>query len=196
MKLTLASSSPYRRQLLERFGLAFEHCAPNVDEHPNPGEDPAHLAERLSITKARAIHSQVPPDHDSLHLIIGSDQTAACNGQLYGKPGNAESATQQLTSLSGNTAVFYTGVCVLNRASQTQLSAVVSTTVIFRTLDTSSITRYLEREQPFDCAGSFKAEGLGIALFEAIHSDDPTALTGLPLIRLRQLLEQSGCQII
>ncbi|MEH6637952.1 MAG: nucleoside triphosphate pyrophosphatase [Porticoccaceae bacterium] len=196
MKLTLASSSPYRRQLLERFGLAFEHCAPNVDEQANPGEDPAHLAERLSIAKAQAIHTQLQSGSDPLHLIIGSDQTAACNGRLYGKPGNAKSAAQQLTNLSGNTVVFHTGVCVLNRATQTQLSAVVSTTVIFRTLDTSSITRYLEREQPFDCAGSFKAEGLGIALFEAIHSDDPTALTGLPLIRLRQLLEQSGCRVI
>ncbi|MEH6542783.1 MAG: nucleoside triphosphate pyrophosphatase [Porticoccaceae bacterium] len=196
MKLTLASSSPYRRQLLERFGLAFEHCAPNVDEQANPGEDPAHLAERLSIAKAQAIHTQLQSGSDPLHLIIGSDQTAVCNGRLYGKPGNAKSAAQQLTSLSGNTVVFHTGVCVLNRATQTQLSAVVSTTVIFRALDTSSITRYLEREQPFDCAGSFKAEGLGIALFEAIHSDDPTALTGLPLIRLRQLLEQSGCRVI
>lgn len=191
MKLVLASSSPYRRQLLERLELAFEHSAPNIDERPKPDENPAQTAERLAINKARALASRYPE-----HLIIGSDQTAVCDNRLYGKPGNAETAITQLTSLSGNTAVFHTGVCVLNSATNTVLSAVVSTTVVFRPLEPGTINHYIEREKPFDCAGSFKAEGLGIALFDAIHSDDPTALTGLPLIRLRQLLEQSGCQVI
>ena len=196
MNLILASSSPYRRQLLERFGLPFEHYAPDVDEQAKPGENPLQLAERLSLAKALAVQSQLSRKQTPHHWIIGSDQTAACEGQLYGKPGDFDSALKQLSALSGKTALFHTGVCVLNSATQTQLSAVVSTRVVFRSLENDTIIRYLEREQPFDCAGSFKAEGLGITLFDAIHSDDPTALTGLPLIRLRQLLEQSGCQVI
>lgn len=191
MKLLLASSSPYRRQLLGRFGQPFECCAPNINEERQPHEDPVNLAERLSIAKAQAVAPHYPE-----HLIIGSDQTAVCGDVLYAKPGNLASATRQLAELSGKTALFHSGVCVLNSSTRTVSSAVVTTTVTFRTLREDTIKRYLEREQTLDCAGSFKAEGLGIALFDSICSEDPSALLGLPLIRLRELLEASGYPLI
>ena len=191
MQLILASSSRYRRELLERLGLPFEQLSPDIDESHIPNENPTQLAKRLSIAKAKKLAQKF---HQ--HLIIGSDQTVECLNQTYNKPGNAISAAKQLSALSGNTAFFHTGICILDSASNRELSDVVSTKVVFRELDEATISRYLKQDQPYDCAGSFKAESLGIALFEAIYSDDPTALMGLPLIRLSQFLEQSGCPVI
>lgn len=191
MKLLLASSSPYRKQLLERFRLPFECAAPEIDETSLPDEDAAELAERLSVEKAQVLASRFPR-----HLIIGSDQTAICGEKIYTKPGDLNSAERQLEELSGKTVLFHSGLCVLNSVSQEISSAVVTTSVRFRVLDKTTTRRYLEREKPFDCVGSFKAEGLGIALFDSIHSDDPTALMGLPLIRLSHLLELAGLPVI
>lgn len=191
MKIVLASTSPYRRELFARFGLPFSQLAPGVDECPLAGEPPAALATRLSEAKARAL-AHCCPDA----LIIGSDQTAVCGGLALGKPGNFAAARVQLQRLSGQTAHFYTAVTVLNATSGKAASRTAITEVVFRTLAPTEIDRYLEREQPYDCAGSFKAEGLGIALFKALRSDDPTALIGLPLIQLRELLAEFGVDVI
>jgi septum formation protein len=191
MKVVLASTSPYRRELLARFGLPFSQLASGVDESPLTGEPPAALAARLSEAKTRALVQRCPDA-----LIIGSDQTAASGGLTFGKPGNFAAARAQLQRLSGQTAHFYTAVTVLNAASGEAASRTTITEVVFRTLKPEEIDRYLEREQPYDCAGSFKAEGLGIALFKAIRSDDPTALIGLPLIQLRELLSGFGIDVM
>ena len=185
--LVLASSSPYRRMLLERLGVPFTVVSPRIDETPQPGERPAEIALRLAEAKARAVAPTSPGA-----LIIGSDQVAECGGAVVGKPRDAAHALEQLRAMRGRTAVFHTGVALLNSASgrcQTALVDVVST---FRTLDDAALENYLEREQPFDCAGSVKAEALGIALFTRIASDDPTALIGLPLIRLTDMLLAEG----
>lgn len=191
MKVVLASTSPYRRELFARFGLPFSQLAPGVDECPRAGEAPSALAARLSEAKARALMQRCPDA-----LIIGSDQTAVCGSLRLGKPGDFATARAQLRHLSGQTAQFYTAVTVLNAVSGKAASRTVITEVVFRTLTTAEIERYLEREQPYDCAGSFKAEGLGIALFKALRSDDPTALVGLPLIQLRALLAEFGVDVI
>jgi len=191
MKLLLASSSPYRRELLSRLHVPFDWQAPEVDEQPQAGEKPEQLALRLSSSKAHALaagHSE--------HLIIGSDQVASCRGKSINKPGNYANAFKQLQELSGQRAYFYTGLCVLNSSSGRSIADTVTTEVVFRPLSDTDIERYLKCEQPYDCAGSFKAEGLGIALFEAISSNDNTAIIGLPLIRLRQMLEEFNYRVL
>ena len=185
MKLLLASSSPYRRELLSRLHIPFNWQAPDIDECALEGETPQQLALRLSSSKARALaasHKQ--------HLIIGSDQVASCRGQSINKPGDYANAFKQLQELSGQRVDFYTGLCVLDSASGRSSADTVITEVVFRQLSDTDIDSYLRCEQPYDCAGSFKAEGLGIALFDRISSDDNTAIIGLPLIRLRQMLEE------
>ena len=187
-QLTLASTSRYRRELLSRLRLAFDVAAPDVDETPQPGEAPRALALRLALAKARDVAARHPGA-----IVIGSDQVADLAGRPLGKPGTHERALAQLRAMSGQTVVFQTAlsvVCLASGFEQTDLAAVE---VRFRTLNEGEIERYLRAEQPYDCAGSAKSEGLGIALLEAIHSDDPTALVGLPLIRTARMLRAAGC---
>lgn len=187
--LILASSSRYRKGLLERAGFSPECIAPNIDETPQLGESPAACAERLSIAKAQAIAKQ----HRAA-IVIGSDQVAALGDKLLSKPGTIAVAQQQLMAQSGQTVEFHTGLCVCY--GDDLLATVVSTRVQFRTLTEREITHYLQREQPFDCAGSFKSEGLGINLFERITSDDPSALVGLPLIKTTEFLRTFGLNVL
>lgn len=185
--LILASTSPYRRELLARLGLPFETQTPAVDETPLPGEAPRELALRLARAKAQDVAR-----HHPQALVIGSDQVADLHGQPLGKPGSHERARAQLSRMSGQTVLFHTAVslaCAARGLLQTELATV---RVRFRELDAASIERYLRAEQPYDCAGSAKSEGLGIALLAAIESDDPTALIGLPLIRTAALLRAAG----
>lgn len=189
--LILASTSPYRRQLLERLGIDFITAVPDVDESPLAGEEPEHMVRRLSEAKARAIAAQHPNA-----LIIGSDQMAVCGDEVLGKPGTHDKAVTQLTHLSGQRVNFLTGLCVYNNSSGRVQLDVIPFHVVFRTLDAAMIENYLRREQPYNCAGSFKSEGLGTALFERLEGDDPTALIGLPLIRLTRMLEQEGIRVI
>ena len=190
-KLILASSSPFRRQLLARLALEFESVAPEVDESALPGESPQQLARRLAQAKAQtvALHH-----HDA--LVIGSDQVAAINSEIIGKPLNHDTAVDQLRRASGKTMEFHTAVSVINSATGIVQQDVVPVAVKFRQLDDETITRYLLREQPYGCAGSFKSEGLGVALLDSIHGDDPSALIGLPLICLIRMLEREGITII
>lgn len=195
-KLILASSSPYRAQLLARLEIPFEAFSPDVDEHPRTGETPEQLVSRLALTKARALVSRHPDA-----LIIGSDQVAvpteaAEGAALLGKPGTAARAREQLARLSGRSVIFLTGLCLLDAASGQDQTRVVTTRVQFRPLDAREIERYVAREQPLDCAGAFKSEGLGIALFEAIEGDDPNALVGLPLIELCRMLGRAGVDVL
>lgn len=185
--LILASTSPYRRQLLERLGLPFTSAAPDIDERPRPGESPQVLVLRLAEAKARAIASTHPNA-----LVIGSDQVACIDKDILGKPGDRACAIAQLERASGRTVVFQTGLCLLDTVSGRAQTLVEPFRVHFRHLDRRQIEGYLDREQPFDCAGSFKSEGLGIALFERLEGDDPNTLIGLPLIRLVSLLESAG----
>ena len=191
MQLVLASSSPYRRALLERLGLPFTAAAPDVAEERLPGEPADAMAGRLARAKALAVASAFPSC-----LVIGSDQVAECEGRFLGKPGTHERARAQLRALSGREAVFHTAVCVHNTTTRSTLGRVVPSRVRFRTLDDAAIERYLEREPAYDCAGSAKVEGLGIALLERVESDDPTALVGLPLIALVSLLREHGCDVV
>lgn len=186
MPLILASTSRYRRELLERLRLPFHIARPDVDEAPLPGETPSALARRLAWAKAKAIAAQHPDA-----WIIGSDQVAALDAQPLGKPGNRENALAQLGAMSGREIAFHTAVCLL-RGDEPALEAVDVTRVRFRDLQAGEIERYIDAEQPLDCAGSFKSEGLGIALFEHIDSKDPTALVGLPLIALSGMLRDAG----
>ena len=185
--LVLGSTSVYRRELLQRLRLPFTVAAPAVDETPLPGEPPAQLAQRLALAKAHAVAALHPEA-----VVIGSDQVADLAGQPLGKPGDHARATAQLQRMRGHTVVFHTAVAVVCHASgfvQTDLAPV---RVRFRELSDAEIERYLRAEQPYDCAGSAKSEGLGISLLEAIDSDDPTALIGLPLIRTCRLLRAAG----
>jgi septum formation protein len=184
--LILASTSRYRRALLERFGVPFKALAPGVAEGHLPGESPPERALRLALQKARAVALAHPGA-----LVIGSDQVAAHADRVLDKPQDAARCRQQLCELSGNTARFYTGCAVLGGAGL-ELTHVDTTTVVFRTLAENEIERYVMREQPYDCAGGFKAEGLGICLFERIESEDPSALIGLPLIWLAGALRAAG----
>jgi septum formation protein len=186
VRLVLASTSRYRRELLERLRLPFDVARPEVDETPLAGEAPAALAARLSSAKAAAVARLAPGA-----WVLGSDQVAELDGAPLGKPGSREAAIAQLASMSGRAVVFHTGVC-LAREGAAPLAAADTTRVRFRELDPLEIARYVDAEQPLDCAGSFKSEGLGIALFEAIESTDPTALVGLPLIATARLLRQAG----
>lgn len=185
--LVLCSTSRYRRDLLERLRLPFTCAAPEIDEAPRPQEPVAALSERLAIAKARAL-TAVFPDA----LLIGSDQAASADGRLLGKPMHREAAIAQLLHASGREVVFHTAVAVLNAATDSCRVERDLTCVRFRTLQRREIERYLDQEAALDCAGSFKCEGLGIALFDAIETRDPTALIGLPLIATARLLRSFG----
>ncbi|MCB1929036.1 MAG: septum formation inhibitor Maf [Rhodocyclaceae bacterium] len=186
-RIVLASTSKYRKLLLERFGLAFETARPDTDETALPDESPTATAERLALAKAQAVRSHYPDA-----LIIGSDQVAHMDGQVFGKPGTVDAAIGQLTRMSGRTVVFDTALCLLDAASGEFRVETVPTRVRFRELVDDEIRRYVDIERPLDCAGSAKSEGLGITLLEALSGDDPTALVGLPLIALARMLRASG----
>ena len=189
--LILASTSRYRRELLERLRLPFDVVSPQVDETPRPGERPAELAERLAQAKAAAVAVLHPNA-----VVIGSDQVADLNGQALGKPGNHANAVAQLRQMRGQSVVFQTAVavvCLQSGFEQTDLAAVK---VQFRALGDEEIENYLQAEQPYDCAGSAKSEGLGITLLEAIENDDPTALVGLPLIRTCRMIQAAGIPLL
>ena len=190
-RLVLASTSRYRKALLERLGLAFEVAAPGVDEAPLPGEAPQDTALRLSLLKARALAGRFGDA-----LIIGSDQAAASGATRLDKPGDHATAVRQLRSLSGKAADFHTAVTLLDARNGHAQSRIVPCRVVFRPLDDARIESYLRREQPYDCAGSAKAEGLGIALIARIETDDPTSLIGLPLIALSEMLERAGLPVV
>ena len=189
-RIVLASTSPFRRVLLERLGLRFETAAPEIDESPHPGETPEQLVTRLAEAKARAAGAGHPRA-----LVIGSDQVACLDEEILGKPGTRERAITQLQRASGRRVSFYTGLSLLNTASGEAQTLCEPFNVYFRQLDSVAIGRYLDAEQPWGCAGSFKSEGLGIALFERLEGDDPNALIGLPLIRLVTLLGSQGIQV-
>ncbi|MEJ2532622.1 MAG: Maf family nucleotide pyrophosphatase [Halioglobus sp.] len=189
--IILASSSPYRRQLLERLQLPFRCVPPEADETPLPGEHPGALAGRLALDKARVVAAVEPRA-----LVIGSDQVASLDGLVLGKPGSHAAARQQLRASSGRVLHFWTGLAVVCRARGLELRHTEPFSVHFRDLADAAIDAYLTREQPFDCAGSFKWEGLGIALFEKLAGNDPTSLEGLPLIALTGLLGQAGIDIL
>ncbi len=189
--VVLGYTSRHRRELLSRLNLPFEVAAPNVDESPQTGEAPRDLALRLALAKARAV-AQTHPEA----VVIGSDQVADLDGLPLGKPGNHERAVQQLRQMRGHTVVFQTAlavVCLATGFEQVDLAAV---RVKFRDLTDTEIENYLQAEKPYDCAGSAKSEGLGIALLEAIDNDDPTALVGLPLIRTARMLRAAGVQLL
>jgi septum formation protein len=190
-RLILGSTSRYRRELLERLGLAFEIAAPRCDETPLPGEGAAATALRLSVGKAQSLAGAFPDA-----LIIGADQVASADGLHLGKPGDHENAVRQLRLLSGSSAQFDTALSLLDAREGKLQSRVVGCRVLFRTLDERRIEAYLRREKPYDCAGSAKAEGLGIALIERIDTEDPTALVGLPLIALTAMLERAGLPVV
>ncbi|HAT48762.1 MAG: septum formation inhibitor Maf [Nitrospirae bacterium] len=185
-KVILASTSTYRRMLLMRLGLDFDCVKPDVCEAPLMGEGGAALVVRLSEAKARSVAT----DHPEA-VIIGSDQVAVLDRNIVGKPGTVANAVAQLRQASGRQVVFYTGVCCLLGSGACQVD-VVTTRVTFQTLDEDKICRYVARDLPLDCAGSFKSEGLGVTLFDKIEGEDPSALIGLPLIRLCRMLEQAG----
>jgi septum formation protein len=189
--LILASSSPYRRQLLERLGLPFTCVRPDADEVPQTGESFERTAQRLAELKARAV---APAFRDA--LIIGSDQVASCAGERMDKPGSHENAVRQLRHMSGRSARFDTAVCVLDSASGRLVARSVPCEVRIRELADAQVEEYLRRERPYDCAGSAKFEGLGIALIAAMRTDDPTSLIGLPLIALTELLTEMGQPVI
>lgn len=189
--LVLASTSPFRRELLGRLGLAFETAAPETDETPCPGEQPQHLVTRLAEAKARAVASCF-----SDSVIIGSDQVACLDGAVLGKPGTRERAIAQLRGASGRAVDFFTGLCVLDAATGDAWTVLEPFRVHFRKLSDEQIAHYVDRETPFNCAGSFKSEGLGIALFRRLEGDDPNALVGLPLIRLTDMLDQVGIPVL
>jgi len=191
MQLILASSSRYRKELLSRLCIPFICMAPDVDETPLANETAPALVKRLACAKAEAIALQTT---DS--LVIGSDQVAVSGSAILTKSGNHENARRQLQSVSGHEVVFYTGLCVIATETRAIQSAVVPYSVSFRQLSDTQIDNYLYQEQPYDCAGSFKAEGLGISLFEKMQGDDPTALIGLPLITLTSMLTQAGIHVI
>lgn len=188
-ELILASGSPYRRMLLERLGLGFRVRRPEVDESPRPGETPPALAERLARAKAEALMDE----RDA--LVIGSDQTAACRGELAGKPGTRAAAAWQLRNQAGQIVDFHTGLCLLDTRTGEARVEVEPVQVVFRQLTDGEIERYLDQDEPFDCAGSFKSESLGVALCERIECEDPTTLIGLPLIRLSRMLREAGFYI-
>ncbi|MEO0367416.1 MAG: Maf family nucleotide pyrophosphatase [Pseudomonadota bacterium] len=185
--LILASSSPFRKELLERLAVPFTCISPDIDETPNPGETPIALVERLAIEKAQAVAAQFESG-----LIIGSDQIALHHDQIVGKPLTHENAVIQLKQASGSVVKLYTGLALVNAASGAIQSDVVPFATKFKELSDTQIERYLRKEQPYQCAGSLKSEGLGIALLERFEGEDPSALIGLPLIRLISMLEIEG----
>lgn len=195
LPILLASSSPYRKQLLDKLQLPFTCASPNIDESVLKDESPESYVQRLAINKAKALASTY-----SNHIIIGSDQCAVLEDKeqtlILGKPHSIDNAINQLSQASGKAVSFLTGLCVYNSASQKQLSLVEPFTVHFRDLTAQQIERYIQQEMPLDCAGSFKSEGLGIRLFKALEGRDPNSLVGLPLIALIDLLEQHGIQTL
>ena len=190
-RLILGSTSVYRHELMQRLRLPFEVVAPQVDESPRPGETPAAMAQRLALEKAREVAARHPAA-----VVIGADQVADLAGQAIGKPGNHACAVAQLQALRGRWVTFHTAVAVLRPDTGFEQVQVVPVRVRFRELSDADIQRYLVLDQPYDCAGSAKCETLGIALLEAIESDDPTALVGLPLIRICRLLREAGIDVL
>lgn len=190
-RLILASTSVYRHELLTRLGIPFETANPNTDETALPGEPPEQTALRLSEAKARALAAQFPDA-----LIIGSDQVATLDGQIYGKPGNHENAVRQLQTMRGRTVNFFTGLSLFNTKTGMARTRGIPTLVTFRELNDQEIENYLHREQPYNCAGSAKSEGLGIAVIARMQGEDPNALIGLPLISLCDLLREEGISIL
>lgn len=189
--LLLASSSPARRQCLSQLGLDFQQASPDVNETPKIGEQPAALAERLACAKALALAGQHPH-----HLIIGSDQVCTLDQQPVGKPGTLDNARRQLLACAGKRIRFHTGIAIYDGRQRRLISAVEPFDVQFRALSTAQIEGYLQREQPLECAGSFKMEGLGITLFDALDGRDPNTLMGLPLIRLCDMLQELGYDLL
>ena len=190
-RIVLASTSPFRRQLLARLEIPFEVADPKADESRLPGEPPEKTALRLSELKARAVAADFP---DS--LIIGSDQVAFLDGEIFGKPGTHENAVRQLRKMRGRTVNFFTGLCLLNSRSGRAHVRGIPTLVTFRNLTDQQIENYLLKEKPYNCAGSAKSEGLGIAAISAMNGDDPNALVGLPLIALCDLFESEGLNVL
>ena len=188
--IVLASSSRYRRELLQRLGLPFETWAPEVDETPLPSEPPRSTAVRLARLKAEAGARKFPKA-----WVIGSDQVADLDGRAIGKPGTFENARRQLRDVSGHAVFFHTALCVWNARMERKHERLVTTEVAFRRLSDTEIERYLEREHALDCAGSAKSEGLGVSLLTRMHGDDPTALVGLPLIALSAILRAEGFEV-
>jgi|SRR5690606_1080151 len=189
--IILASSSIYRRQLLDKLGINYQWAAPDIDETPSINEPPAELVQRLSLRKATALSHLYPSA-----LIIGSDQVAAIDHQILGKPGNHANAKAQLRQASGRQVTFYTGLTLFNSATQTSQTCCEIYQVVFRQLTEGQIENYLTREQPYNCAGSFKSEGLGICLFDRLEGRDPNTLIGLPLIALIDMLNKEGVDIL
>jgi len=190
-RLVLGSTSPYRRELLSRLRVPFEVASPEVDETPLPQESPADLARRLAQAKARAVALRFPDA-----VVIGSDQVADLDGTPIGKPGTHENAVAQLRKMRGHTVVFHTAVAVVCEQSGFQQLELAPVSVKFRNLSDAEIEAYLVAERPYDCAGSARSEGLGVALLDAIDSDDPTALVGLPLIRTCRMIRAAGVRVL
>jgi len=191
MKLILASTSPFRKAILDKLGVDFDTASPETDETALADETPQQLVERLSIAKAKAVADKV-----SDALVIGSDQVSVINGEIIGKPHTHENAVKQLQNASGKTVTFYTGLCLYNSATQQYQSEVVPFNVVFRDLSDQQIECYLRKEEPYNCAGSFKSEALGIVLFEKLEGEDPNTLMGLPLIRLIKMLDKEQFTIL
>ena len=189
--LVLVSTSPFRKIILEKLQLPFQCAKPDIDETAHKDETPQALVERLAIEKAKAVTSQYPSA-----LIIGSDQVAVCEGEILGKPHNFDNGVVQLTKFSGKSITFYTGLCVYDSESDKAIALVAPFTVHFNELSQIEIANYLHAEQPYNCAGSFKSEGLGICLFSKLEGDDPNTLIGLPLIKLVELLKQQGIDVL
>ena len=191
MKIILGSTSPFRKALLQRLQIDFDCDSPDIDETPLQNEPVESMVVRLAIAKAKAISTRHPNS-----LIIGSDQSAELNGEKLSKPGNFENAFQQLSRASGQKIIFQTGLCLLNTSTGNIQSACVPYTVVFKDLTPTMIENYLHKEEPYNCAGSFKSEALGIALFERFEGSDPNALIGLPLIELVNFLANEGISIL
>lgn len=191
MKLILASTSPFRKAILDKLGVEFDTASPETDETALENETPQQLVERLSIAKAKAIADKVESA-----LVIGSDQVSVIDGEIIGKPHTHENAVKQLKNASGKTVTFYTGLCLYNSSTHKYQSEVVPFNVIFRDLTDHQIESYLKKETPYNCAGSFKSEALGIILFEKLEGDDPNTLMGLPLIQLVKMLENENFSIL
>jgi len=190
-RIVLASTSKYRRELLDRLGLPFEVASPDVDETALPDEKPQDTAQRLALAKARTVAARYPDA-----IVIGSDQVAELDGQRLGKPGNHANALRQLKAMRAREVVFHTALCVYAAASGQAQTRVVPCTVRFRDFSDTQAEHYLRREQPYDCAGSARAEGLGIALIATMRADDPNALIGLPLIALTEMLAAQGVNVL
>lgn len=191
MNLILASTSPFRKAILEKLGVSFTTSSPKTDETALAKESPQELVERLSIAKAKAV-----ADISEKALVIGSDQVSVINGEIVGKPHTHENAVKQLQNASGKTVTFYTGLCLYNSDTKQYQSEVVPFNVVFRQLNDQQIESYLRKEEPYKCAGSFKSEALGIVLFDKLQGDDPNTLMGLPLIRLVRMLEHEGYSVL